>query len=597
MHLHQVVAKGDITALNAALAAGQSSQVRDEHGKTLLMTAAESPHASVEVMRVLIEHGADVNALTTPQPFYEVDNETRSLFAELGFDASLFDQANESPSVDSVLSVAMKKGTREKIQLLLTEGANPAYVDPNGYGIVLCAMYRPDGDSPEDVIAILDMLIDAGAPLDVASKYGETAVRVASHRGWFTVVTHLVARGADPKPLGWTPLFHKIAAGDLAAVAQMLDDGASLDQRDDWQRTPFLFAVHAGHRSVAELLWKRGGDHLAVGHCGQTALMYAISRDDADMLNWLITIGCDFEATDEFGDFPLLCAAEQAAVDCVGVLLAAGASVDRRSEHDRGAIHEAATPEIVRLLVAAGACLSDVDVEMRMQLTGTRCDDAWELKSAEFARYRSRTFGKRNPEKMNNPFWDQMVRTRVPAYQAAAQFGAVDYDREPVWCFRRFGQSMTQLDDGRYVEIGGEHEDHYDPDFCIYNDVIVHNGDGTFDLYGYPPDVFPPTDFHTATLVGDYIYILGNLGYPEQRRPQETPVYRLNCRTWAIERVPCEGDPPGWISRHCTRLVGNRQLVLQGGHVVDETDYTENESEYCLDINTFRWTRWGRSLP
>jgi hypothetical protein len=27
------------------------------------------------------------------------------------------------------------------------------------------------------------------------------------------------------------------------------------------------------------------------------------------------------------------------------------------------------------------------------------------------------------------------------------------------------------------VQIGSEHEDDYDPDFCIYNDVFVHGGD------------------------------------------------------------------------------------------------------------------------
>ena len=43
----------------------------------------------------------------------------------------------------------------------------------------------------------------------------------------------------------------------------------------------------------------------------------------------------------------------------------------------------------------------------------------------------------------------------------------------PVWCFSRFGTSLTELPDGRFVQIGGEHEDFYDPDFCIYNDVTV----------------------------------------------------------------------------------------------------------------------------
>jgi hypothetical protein len=45
---------------------------------------------------------------------------------------------------------------------------------------------------------------------------------------------------------------------------------------------------------------------------------------------------------------------------------------------------------------------------------------------------------------------------------------------------------------------GGEHEDFYDPDFCIYNDVFVHERDGSVAIYGYPESVFPPTDYDAS---------------------------------------------------------------------------------------------------
>lgn len=86
-----------------------------------------------------------------------------------------------------------------------------------------------------------------------------------------------------------------------------------------------------------------------------------------------------------------------------------------------------------------------------------------------------------------------------------AAFDDTDSLDEPVWCFHRFGKSITEFPDGRIIEIGGEHEDYYDPDFCIYNDVVVHYGGGRFEIFGYPEEVFPPTDSHSATLVGDVI--------------------------------------------------------------------------------------------
>lgn len=80
------------------------------------------------------------------------------------------------------------------------------------------------------------------------------------------------------------------------------------------------------------------------------------------------------------------------------------------------------------------------------------------------------------------------------------------------------------MPDGRAVHIGGEHEDYYDPDFFIYNDVTVVGPDGSIKIRGYSRGVFPPTDFHSATLAGDAILIIGRLGYPDQRVAGRTPV-------------------------------------------------------------------------
>ncbi len=37
----------------------------------------------------------------------------------------------------------------------------------------------------------------------------------------------------------------------------------------------------------------------------------------------------------------------------------------------------------------------------------------------------------------------------------------------PIWPADRFGQSITELPDGRKVLVAGEHEDHYDADVFV----------------------------------------------------------------------------------------------------------------------------------
>ena len=183
---------------------------------------------------------------------------------------------------------------------------------------------------------------------------------------------------------------------------------------------------------------------------------------------------------------------------------------------------------------------------------------------ADFERWHGRRFGTANPQRMENTFWQAMVRTKSQAYNARLLFegrNAFELD-EPVWCYHRFGRTVTWLPDGRVVLIAGEHEDGYDPDFLIYNDVVVITPETeAIEIYGYPRSVFPPTDFHSATFVPstaqrvpDAIYIIGNVGYTEDRRADVTPVYRLELDTMAIHAVRTTGEGPGWVREHTAWL-------------------------------------------
>lgn len=217
-----------------------------------------------------------------------------------------------------------------------------------------------------------------------------------------------------------------------------------------------------------------------------------------------------------------------------------------------------------------------------------------------FKAWRSPRFGRSNPERMNNPVWEWLVRCRVSAYWANKEFkGPSSFDAGACWCFRRFGQSKTKLPDGRVVLIGGEHEDSYDPDFYIYNDVVVRGPDESIVIHGYPKDVFAPTDFHSATLLDDGMVIVGCLGYPKQRRPGATPVYRLDVRSFAMSAIDCTGDAPGWLHNHVATYVPQENAIaISGGLVVradpDRPTLVENIDDWKLHLADRRWERLTR---
>ena len=131
---------------------------------------------------------------------------------------------------------------------------------------------------------------------------------------------------------------------------------------------------------------------------------------------------------------------------------------------------------------------------------------------ATFHEQRHRRFGRSNPERMNLELWEWIVREGLHPYKLREHFGAGIFPcNGPDRCDGDLGQTRTVLPDGRTVCVAGEYEEFYDPDFCIYNHVIVRTPDDGIEIYGYPREVFPPTDFHTATLVGDRLILIGNM--------------------------------------------------------------------------------------
>ncbi|QJW93469.1 ankyrin repeat domain-containing protein [Frigoriglobus tundricola] len=490
------------------------------------------------------------------------------------------------------LSTAVRESDLETIRAVLDAGADVRYVRPHGYTVLIDVLYSQSIREEEQLIPVLRLLIERGADLNVISDYGESALRVSSRLGWFEAVGVLLDAGADPGPLHWSPLHRAVALGTVADVRRRLECGDDLSARDWWERTPWLLSLQTRDVAKAELLLAAGADPNDRGRCGKPSLLFAAESNDPAVLRWLLETGVDPNIADEFGGTPLIVAAGNGDAECVRLLLDAGADPLLHSITDTP-IRSASNLAVARMLVRAGADLADVNEDVRDEITKRRRSESIDCSREEYQAAKDRAFGTANPQLMNFPFWRAMVACGDCAYGARAQFEAADVHGPAVWCFDRFGKSFTELPDGRVIEIAGEHEDYCDQDFCIYNDVIVHNGDGTFDIYGYPRDVFPPTDFHTATLVGNSIYVIGNLGYSGERRFGVTQVYRLDSETLTMEPVETTGTQPGWIHRHRAKLIGNA-IEVTGGIVcmlVDGEETTEdNAGRFLLDLGTMVWS-------
>lgn len=454
---------------------------------------------------------------------------------------------------------------------------------------LLRAVYNNTADLP----TLVREHIERGTDLDATTEHGESALRVASNHGRFEVVGMLLDAGANWYQLGWSNTIQQTVFGTLESMRASALEHKDLEQTDFWSRTPLLIAILMGDTARAELLLELGADPCAVGRCGKTAPAYAIQRGDLAMLQWLTDQGFNMEASDDFGHTPLMEAAEAGQVDCVRFLAKLGVDLYKTGHCDQRALELASDFAVVRALMEYGDDPADLSAEAHADLVGVEVDGEPACDKATLLRHGARVFGSANPERTDHPFWLEMIRCGASAWRARDRAGA----REgivPLWCYKRFGRSTTIVPDGRIIDIGGEHEDWYDPDFCIYNDVTVFDGKGGVAIYSYPAADFPPTDFHTATLIGDAIYIVGCLGYQRERRPGTTPVYRLDLATYRITAVTTKGECPGWIYKHKARAIGADAIAVSGGSRdpgLAGADHPANEPIYSLCLKTSTWTR------
>lgn len=203
--LHHAVKKGDLNRVSQLL--GESSRTvdvnqPDRKGRTPLMYAVSSPDAGIQILRTLLRAGVNI----------------------------------DRTSVCSALSDV------QKLPVLIEAGADIRYQDEHGYDALINTAYGHDVLHNPHLIDILNLLIANGVPLRGMTTYGESSVRVLSRIGRFDAVHLLLKAGANPDDITFTRLIEAVPFGSLADVASVVERGANLEERDPWERTPWLTA-------------------------------------------------------------------------------------------------------------------------------------------------------------------------------------------------------------------------------------------------------------------------------------------------------------------------------------------------------------------
>ncbi len=352
--LMQAAGHGDMTIMSALLGARADVNKRNGRGETALEWAAIAGHT--EVVRTLLSRGADADSVNRAFVFSAELGRTETLLvlidrvgdkrkatAEALRRAAGSNRVNEDRLIEvsrlllqrgadvnaphddgwAALNQAVDSGHGRLLQLLIESGANVNHRCAcsgwmgGGYTALAMAVFK-------DQAEIADVLLNAGATVNVHSNMGVTPLMIAAEKGRSSVVVALLAKGADPtardqegntalmngvdkietvrallasgavidakNEMGVTPLMHAIAKGQVDVAVVLLDAGANVNARSGAGRTPLMFAVRRGWIDAARLLLKRGARVNDRDEDDRTALAYAEAISPGDIRTSLVAL-------------------------------------------------------------------------------------------------------------------------------------------------------------------------------------------------------------------------------------------------------------------------------------------------------------------
>ncbi|KAI0272290.1 ankyrin repeat-containing domain protein [Gloeopeniophorella convolvens] len=254
----------------------------------------------------------------------------------------------------TALQVAVSRGNRDIVQLLLDHGAN------------IHAPSLRSGSTLQDAVSdgnrdIVQLLLDRGADVnELRGSYGSALERAVSN-GNLDVVQVLLDHGADANVNGSTykggALQKAVSNGNLDIVRLLLNHGADVNIKggvygDDVLRE----AASKGNRDIVQLLLDHGAD---VNAPGGSALQRAASNDNLNIVELLLNHGADVNATGgTYEGSALLEAASKGNRDIVKLLLDRGADINAPGGRYGSALQGAVSNgnlDIVQLLLDRGA--------------------------------------------------------------------------------------------------------------------------------------------------------------------------------------------------------------------------------------------------
>jgi len=281
--LVSAVRANDIAAVTRTL--GKNPEIvklTDNAGSTLLHHA--TAYASLDMMKLLIDKGADVNAVnrrkTAPMHWAIHDEAKVRLLQGRGAAIDARQVEGRTPLYQAA-SLANANGV---IRFLLEQGADANSKTVVGATPLMAAATRGNVEGMKTLLA-------KKAAVNTQAGSGATALLNAAASGNATAVKLLLENGANPNltmKKGDTALMDAAISGVEESVRLLLNAGAEVNARGERGYTALMFAAASDAMTVGSVkrLLDKGADATLVAE-GETAKSLAVKRGDSEVARLL----------------------------------------------------------------------------------------------------------------------------------------------------------------------------------------------------------------------------------------------------------------------------------------------------------------------
>jgi ankyrin repeat protein len=180
-------------------------------------------------------------------------------------------------------------------------------------------------------LAVVKLLLQAGAKADLEDKSGGTPLDYAFCNGRKDMLESLIMKGfrfPSEKGIREKLLLSAAGMGDTALVELLLkSDGVNIETRDTIQRTPLLCAVQKDQTAVVKVLLEKAEINVQ-GSMWETPLHWVAMNGNKAIMLHLLSNGADIDARDKNNGTPLAWAIELNMTTCVETLLEKGSKAE-----------------------------------------------------------------------------------------------------------------------------------------------------------------------------------------------------------------------------------------------------------------------------